>query len=612
MTDALVSTVIVNYNAGPFLRACVDSLLASPMKIEIIVVDNASSDGSLEALRSLPQVQVIQNAANLGFAAGCNVGARRAGAEFLLFLNPDCFFKPSALGRLLEALRADERVGMVGGLLANPDGSEQAGGRRAVPTPWRSFVRAFGLVRFSNRWPRLFFDLHLHKQSLPQEPIEVEAISGACMLVRRESVLDVGDWDEGYFLHCEDLDWCMRFRKKGWKILFVPSARITHELGVCGRSRPVFVEWHKHKGMVRFYRKFFRHQYPGLLMLMVNAGVLLRFVGVAAFHGTVGLVRTLGFGDTAPTRPPRLAAARLAPVRAQPLEGKRVGVLGASSFVGAQLLPMLQEAGCQVTAFSRRAAAHAVDALDWRSLDPAAAAVLPVAGEDTIALWVCVAPIWILPQHFVLFEAHGVRRIVVLSSTSRFTKDDSNDPSEQLLAQQFVDAENRLREWAHARGIDWVILRPTLIYGMGQDKNISEIAHFIARFGFFPLFGQGRGLRQPVHASDVAAACFAALQSPGAQNHAYNLSGGEALAYREMVSRIFGALGRPPRFLRVPLWSFKLAVLLLRRIPRYRKWSSAMAERMGRDMVFDHSEAAHDLGFAPRAFDLRPTDVPAR
>ena len=79
-----------------------------------------------------------------------------------------------------------------------------------------------------------------------------------------------------------------------------------------------------------------------------------------------------------------------------------------------------------------------------------------------------------------------------------------------------------------------------------------------------------------------------------------------------MVSRIFGALGQPPRFLRVPLWSFRLAVLLLRRIPRYRKWSSAMAERMGRDMVFDHSEAAHDLGFAPRAFDLRPIDVPAR
>ena len=77
------------------------------------------------------------------------------------------------------------------------------------------------------------------------------------MLVTREAMQEVGEWDEGYFLHCEDLDWCMRFRQKGWKILFVPSSRIEHALGVCSKSRPIFVEWHKHKGMMRFYRKFF-------------------------------------------------------------------------------------------------------------------------------------------------------------------------------------------------------------------------------------------------------------------------------------------------------------------------------------------------------------------
>jgi GT2 family glycosyltransferase len=168
----------------------------------------------------------------------------------------------------------------------NGDGSEQGGGRRAVPTPWRSFVRAFGLYRFASRWPDLFYDFHLHTQPLPEVPVEVEAISGACMLVRREAVEDVGLWDEGYFLHCEDLDWCMRFREKGWKILFVPDARINHALGACSRSRRVFVEWHKHKGMVRFYGKFFRHQYPGALMWLVTLGVWVRF-GLAAAYLTV-------------------------------------------------------------------------------------------------------------------------------------------------------------------------------------------------------------------------------------------------------------------------------------------------------------------------------------
>ena len=106
------------------------------------------------------------------------------------------------------------------------------------------------------------------------------------MLVKREVIRDVGLLDEGYFLHCEDLDWCMRFRQKGWTILFVPDARIYHALGACSRSRRVFVEWHKHKGMVRFYGKFFRHQYPGALMWLVTLGVWLRF-GLAAGYLTV-------------------------------------------------------------------------------------------------------------------------------------------------------------------------------------------------------------------------------------------------------------------------------------------------------------------------------------
>ncbi len=294
--SAVLSTIVVNYNAGPLLRRCVDSLLNCPLEIEIIVVDNASTDGSLDALQGLPRLQIIKNPANVGFATACNCGMRITSAPFLLFLNPDCSFMPGTLARLLEVLRGEERVGMVGGLLVNSDGTEQGGGRRAVPTPWRSFVHAFGLVRFSDRWPRLFFDFYLHKQPLPDRPIEVEAISGACMMVRREAMQEVGEWDEGYFLHCEDLDWCQRFRRKMWKILFVPSAQITHVLGVCGRNRPVFVEWHKHKGMMRFYHKFYRHQYPGVLMWLVAAGVWLRFCAVAACYWGKQIGRTFGVG----------------------------------------------------------------------------------------------------------------------------------------------------------------------------------------------------------------------------------------------------------------------------------------------------------------------------
>ncbi|MDB5822785.1 MAG: dTDP-Rha--alpha-D-GlcNAc-pyrophosphate polyprenol alpha-3-L-rhamnosyltransferase [Herminiimonas sp.] len=292
----MISAIVVNYNAGLLLTECI--LAALPQVSEILVVDNASSDSSIENLvaqvANEPRLKILRNGANLGFAAACNIGFSRAKGDCVLFLNPDCRMESGAAALMLAALQANGSVGMVGGLLVNPDGSEQGGGRRAVPTPWRSFVRVFGLSRWEKRWPKLFFDFYLHKRPLPSQAIEVEAISGACMLVKRAAIDLVGLWDEGYFLHCEDLDWCMRFRRSGWRIMFVPSARITHELGMCSRSRPVFVEWHKHKGMMRFYRKFFRHQYPGMLMPLVATGVWLRFGLVVASSTVKRAAQALG------------------------------------------------------------------------------------------------------------------------------------------------------------------------------------------------------------------------------------------------------------------------------------------------------------------------------
>ena len=250
---------------------------------------------------------------------------------------------------------------------------------------------------------------------------------------------------------------------------------------------------------------------------------------------------------------------------------------------------MLRDAGWRVTAFSRDARSQGI--------------------EGDMPYWICLAPIWVLPDYFALLDASGVRRVVVLSSTSRFTKVDSGDVAENAVAAKLIDSEAQVQAWAESRDIEWVVLRPTLIYGQGRDKNISEMARFIRRFGFFPLLGSAQGLRQPIHADDVAAACVAALQAPDAANRAYNLSGGETLVYREMVARVFAALGRPARLVTVPLWAFRLAVAMLRRLPRYRHWSSAMAERMNQDLVFDHAEAARDFGFKPRGFALTAKDV---
>lgn len=294
--SSTVSLIIVNYNSGNFLLTCVSSVVSQVD--EVIVVDNASNDDSLPKVDALfladQRIRIVRNRENLGFATACNIGVECSTGAFLCFLNPDCVLEPGAVKHMLQVFDDHQDVGMVGGLLLNPDGTEQAGGRRAVPTPWRSFVRAFGLSRFADRWPRLFFDFHLHKQPLPTHPIEVEAISGACMLVRRAAMQDVGHWDESYFLHCEDLDFSMTLRNKGWKIMFVPEARVVHDKGGCSRSRPLFVEWHKHRGMMRFYSKFFQHQYPGPFMWLVSLGIWLRFGLVASCHLAMLALRHFG------------------------------------------------------------------------------------------------------------------------------------------------------------------------------------------------------------------------------------------------------------------------------------------------------------------------------
>lgn len=288
-------------------------------------------------------------------------------------------------------------------------------------------------------------------------------------------------------------------------------------------------------------------------------------------------------------------------------ELQSVGLLGATSLVGECLLQKLKRNDCHVTAFSRRVMKQDDNQITWRRL-----VHTKNATPNTIPLWICVAPIWTLPDHFNLLLAHSAERIIVLSSTSRFTKHNSSDPAEQLTAQRLQEHEARLRKWAMANNIDWIILRPTLIYGLGRDKNITEIARFIQRFGFFPIFGPAKGLRQPIHAEDVATACFNVLFSSKISNQAYNLSGGETLSYRDMVNQVFAAFHLTPRLITIPHWVFKIAINCICKLPRYRHWTTAMAERMNTDLTFDSSDAIQDFDFSPRLFKLEPKDLPLK
>lgn len=288
-----------------------------------------------------------------------------------------------------------------------------------------------------------------------------------------------------------------------------------------------------------------------------------------------------------------------------------MGVFGATSPVGKCVLSLLAQHGWQAVAFSRqRVEAETVPQ------NPTVTWYQPEHGfsmeksDKKITSWLYLAPIWTLPGYFDFLAAQGARRIVALSSTSIFTKDASSDSEEKKVAQYLAEGEANLRAWAEQRGVTWIILRPTLIYGQGRDKNITEIVRFIRRFKFFPLLGEAQGLRQPVHVEDVAAACIAAFLAGNVANRAYNISGGEIVSYREMIKRVFKVLDQPAYLLTIPHWTFRLAVNILRQLPRYRHWTVAMAERMNRDLVFDCSEASRDFGYTSRPFLLMEEDLP--
>jgi GT2 family glycosyltransferase len=290
---AALDVIIVNYNAGNVLIDTVQSVLQSDVDARIVISDNGSGDGSIAALLRTfgedPRLCVVENGTNLGFAAANNRVLSLASAPYVLFLNPDCIVAPRALAEMLRFMDATPCAGMSGCVIRNPDGSEQRASRRRIPDPWSALLQLF---RLHSLWPaQKGGTATATGLPLPPDPTEVEAISGSLMLVRREALNAVGPLDEGYFLHCEDLDWFVRFRELGWRIYLVPGAEAIHHQGTCSRTSPIRVEWHKHRGMARFYAKFQARRHGWAFNLVVLAGIWTHFALVGS---RLGVKRLMG------------------------------------------------------------------------------------------------------------------------------------------------------------------------------------------------------------------------------------------------------------------------------------------------------------------------------
>ncbi|QQP90268.1 glycosyltransferase family 2 protein [Skermanella sp. TT6] len=300
-----VTIVMVSYHTGPVLDEAIAAVLSQDVGIELVLVDNGNPAAVTAALVARaaqdPRLRVVTGHGNIGYAAACNLGARGARGEYLLLLNPDCVLQPGALGELIRLTGTAPRPWVAGCRIVNPDGTDQRGSRRELPTPWLTLVEALRLDRMAPNHP-YFRRLNQHDQPLPEKVTAVPAVSGACMLMLLEDFLALGGMDERYFLHVEDLDLCFAMSRRGGAVLFVPQVSLMHYKSTSDAS-VVRIEWCKARGFTRYFRKNFTGLYPGFFLGFVNLLVwgyfLLRLSSLARRSAVRGIAGLLRFGRPA-------------------------------------------------------------------------------------------------------------------------------------------------------------------------------------------------------------------------------------------------------------------------------------------------------------------------
>lgn len=277
-----VSIIVTNYNTRDLLRACFASMegrLGRPW-LEVILVDNASADGSAEMTREeFPDVRVFVQERNEGFAHANNRGIRASRGRHVLILNSDTEIVDDALERMRDHMDAHPDIGALGARLLNTDGTVQLS-CRSFPSYRTVLFHRYSLM--TRLFPRNRYSAeYLMTDTNHDETMDVDWVSGACMMVRRETMDAVGLLDEGFFMYAEDVDWCYRMKQAGWRVCYLPQAEVRHHIGRSTRNVPYRMTYERHRSMWRFYRK---HYSRGIVLVDVAT-----FLGIAARCGMVML-----------------------------------------------------------------------------------------------------------------------------------------------------------------------------------------------------------------------------------------------------------------------------------------------------------------------------------
>lgn len=283
------TAVVVTYFTGPVLERAIDALRRQPEIIQIVIVDNGNWPGALERWSSGEAsegcVEIITGHGNVGFSKACNMGARTARGEWLVFVNPDAVMPDGGVAQLIDASIRLSGPTLMGAMLIDPDGVEQRGSRRRALTPRSAFIEMTKLYMLAPNHP-YFQRFNLHTEPTPDDVVAIPVISGACFLLRKSDYFSVGGMDEQYFLHVEDVDFCLRFAKAGGGVYFNPHVRVVHYKG-SSRVSAIQVEMRKTRSINRFFRAHFWNIYPAPFLSLVAGFLWVSFVVKATTRAIV-------------------------------------------------------------------------------------------------------------------------------------------------------------------------------------------------------------------------------------------------------------------------------------------------------------------------------------
>jgi len=288
-----VAAVVINKNTVGYLRGCLRSLEAQDYTggISLWVVDNGSDDGSPGmVLREFPDVNLVWNTVNVGYARACNQGIEVTGEPYVIVMNSDTVLAPDTVSQVVGYLERNPRAGVVAPRLLNSDGTLQFS-CRAFPSIKDAFVHAFlGLFMAENRSSEAYKKMGWDHR----EETNVDWVSGAFMVLRREAVRAVGGFDEGYFMYVEDVDICWRMWQAGWTVGYIPRGDVFHHIGMSSRMASGRMLFHHHRSMLRFHRKSYSGPHERLVYAVVATGVAARFMFITVLNAFYRVRAALG------------------------------------------------------------------------------------------------------------------------------------------------------------------------------------------------------------------------------------------------------------------------------------------------------------------------------